>query len=406
MMMMDEQLNHAPCGYLTMSEQGIILSINQTLLKAIDYTADQLIGQNFNFILSVPARIFYHLYFFPLMDAKGLVDEMYITLEDKHGVEIPFLINAIKKNRDTTTSFECVLIPIRQRSEYENELLLAKKDAESALLAMNKVNEELQIALKRLKMKRDILLQLNEQNQKYKTETEKELELARKIQETLLSDPISNEYLEIEAYYKACKDLSGDIYGFYQIDQHQYGIILLDVMGHGLSSALITMSLHSLFHRLISRGVHANIVMKELDNHLHTLFLQNEEAHHYCTAIYLLINTEKQEIEYINAGHPPALWQDCNGEQMELYASGPPLGTFEGIQYKTNTFTYTKGGRLLLYTDGVADPLGSNHLYSLLAENPSADLSNIKERIIESLLHEENIYHKNDDQCFILVDLK
>jgi phosphoserine phosphatase RsbU/P len=166
------------------------------------------------------------------------------------------------------------------------------------------------------------------------------------------------------------------------------------------------MSLHSLFHRLISRGVHANIVMKELDNHLHTLFLQNEEAHHYCTAIYLLINTHKQEIEYINAGHPPALWQDCNGEQMELYASGPPLGTFEGIQFKTKTFTYTKGGRLLLYTDGVADPLGSNHLYSLLAENPSANLTDIKERIIESLLHEENIYHKNDDQCFILVDLK
>jgi phosphoserine phosphatase RsbU/P len=403
---MDEQLNHAPCGYLTMSEQGNILSINQTLLKALDHNVDQLIGQNFNLILSVPARIFYQLYFFPLMHAKGLVEEMYITLEAKNGEEIPFLINAVKTNRNNRTLFECALIPIPQRSEYENELLMAKKDAESALIAMNKVNEELEIALKRLKMKRDLLLQLNEQNQKFKIETENELELARKIQETLLSDPISNEHLEIEAYYKACKNLSGDIYGFYQIDQHQYGIILLDVMGHGLSSALITMSLHSLFHRLISRGVHANIIMKELDNHLHTLFLQNEEAHHYCTAIYLLVNTQKHEIEYINAGHPPALWQDCNGEQMELFATAPPLGTFEGIQYKTNTFTYTKGGRLLLYTDGVADPLGSNHLYSLLAENPSADLYNIKERIIESLLHEENIYHKNDDQCFILVNLK
>jgi phosphoserine phosphatase RsbU/P len=403
---MDEQLNHAPCGYLTMSEQGNILSINQTLLKALDHNVDQLIGQNFNLILSVPARIFYQLYFFPLMNAKGLVEEMYITLEAKNGEEIPFLINAVKTSRNNRTLFECALIPIPQRSEYENELLMAKKDAESALLAMNKVNEELEIALKRLKMKRDILLQLNQQNQKYKMETENELELARKIQETLLSDPISNEHLEIEAYYKACKNLSGDIYGFYQIDQHQYGIILLDVMGHGLSSALITMSLHSLFHRLISRGVRANIVMKELDNHLHTLFLQNEEAHHYCTAIYLLVNTQKHEIEYINAGHPPALWQDCNGKQMELFATAPPLGTFEGIQYQTNTFTYSKGGRLLLYTDGVADPLGSNHLYSLLAENPSADLSNIKERIIESLLHEENIYHKNDDQCFILVNLK
>lgn len=403
---MDEQLNHAPCGFLTMSEQGIILSINQTLLKALDYNVDQLIGQHINTILTISARLFYQLYFFPLIKVKGHFEEMYISLKSKNGVEIPILLNAVKRSQKNQSVFECVIIQIHQRNEYENELLMAKKEAETALEAMNKANEALEIALKRLQAKQHLLLQLNEQNQKYKIETEKELELARKIQETSLSDPINNESIQIEAYYKASSKLSGDIYGFYKIDHHRYGIILLDVMGHGISSALITMSLQSLFHRLISVGVKAEVVMKELDKHLHRLFQQNEDARHYCTAIYLLIDTKKQEIEYVNAGHPPALWQDPNGEQHELYATNPPIGMFEGKQYITNSFTYTKGGRLLLYTDGVTDPLGSSHLYQLLGQDPSMPLYELKDSIMESLLHKENFYHKIDDQCFILVDLK
>jgi phosphoserine phosphatase RsbU/P len=217
---MDEQLNHAPCGFLTMSEQGIILSINQTLLKALDYNVDQLIGQHINTLLTVSSRLFYQLYFFPLIKVKGHVEEMYISLESQKGEEIPVLLNAVQRSRNNQTVFECVLIRMQQRNEYENELLMAKKEAENALEAMNKANEELEITLKRLHAKQHLLLQLNEQNQKYKMETEKELELARKIQETSLSDPINNESLQIEAYYKASSKLSGDLYGFYQIDKH------------------------------------------------------------------------------------------------------------------------------------------------------------------------------------------
>src|SRR5207237_656495 len=125
-------------------------------------------------------------------------------------------------------------------------------------------NADLEIALKTLKTKQEELLELNKQNQKYKIDTKRELELARKIQEISLSDPITNEHIQMETFYKASRDLSGDIYGIYQIDQHRYGIMILDVMGHGISSALITMSLHSLFQRLISKGFTADIVMNEL----------------------------------------------------------------------------------------------------------------------------------------------
>ena len=402
---MDEQLDHAPCGFLTLSEDGIILSINHTLLKILDYTQIPLKGQHVNSILTVPARLFFQFYFFPLIKLEQQVEEMYISLMSSNGEEIPVLINALQKRWKETTVLECILIPMRKRNEYENELLLAKKETEAALKAMDQANAKLEAILKKQEMQKEELLELNKQNQNYKIETKKELELAKIIQETSLTKPINNEKVEMEVFYNASSELSGDIYGIYQIDQHHYGIILLDVMGHGISSALITMTLHSLFQRLISAGVAVDIVMKELDHHLHTLFQNNEEARHYSTAILLSIDTDRQIIEYINAGHPPALWQDTDGKQSELSSTAPPLGMFEGIEFKTNTFTFRKGGRLLLYTDGV-DPLASNHLAPLLKETISLPLLELKDKVLQSLNHEKNVYQKSDDESFILIDLK
>ncbi|WP_088104558.1 SpoIIE family protein phosphatase [Halalkalibacter urbisdiaboli] len=402
---MDEQLNFAPCGYLTLSEDGTLLTMNDTLLKVIGYKLAHIKGNHINTILTVPAQLFYQLYFVPLLKMEQQVEEMQLSLKSSAEEEIPVMINAILRERKEQSIIECIVIPIRKRSEYENELLIAKKEAEAALMAKHKANAKLEVTFKDLKEKQKELLELNKQNQKYKIDTEKELELARKIQETSLTDPIINDQIHIESFYKASRELSGDIYGFYQIDEHRYGIIILDVMGHGISSALITMSLHSLFQKLVSKGVKTEIVMKELDNHLHGLFQNNEEARHYCTAIYLLIDTAQQKIDYINAGHPPALWQDPDGNQHEIRSTTLPIGTFEGITFKTKSFTYKRGSRLLLYTDGVTDPLGSNHLCALLSENQFSPIADLKESIIQSLNDNENFYHKSDDQCFILVNL-
>lgn len=401
---MDEQFNHAPGGFMSLSEDGVVLSINQTLLEVLGYSFSQVAGQHIDLILTKSARLFYQLYFVPLVHIGKKVEEFYISLESKNGKEIPVLLNAHIKIRNSQKVIDCLLIPIRKRNEYENALLETKKELEAALSAKQKAFSELEIALKSLEEKQQKLIELNNQNQKFKTDTKKELELARKIQETPLTDYIRNEFIHIEAYYKASHDLSGDIYGIYQIDQHRYGIIILDVMGHGISSALITMSLQSLFQRLISKDGNPQTVVKELDHYLHNLFQNNEESMYYCTAIYLLVDTEEQKIDFINAGHPPAFLQDSSGIQ-ELNSAFPPIGTFEGIQFKTKTVPYTKGSRLLLYTDGVTDPFGFNHLKPLLSDNQKTPLPVLKEKIVQSIDSTEFAYHESDDQCFLLIDL-
>ncbi len=403
---MDEQLNHAPCGFLTLSKDGMILSTNQTLLQVLDYESSQLIDQHINTILTNSARVFFQLYFFPLVNVNHQVEEMYLSFVSKSGEEMPVLINASLNDHEKKQVITCIIVPMRKRSEYENQLLIAKKVAEDALKEKDKANLKLEVALKNLEANQEELLEVNKQNQKYNLDTSRELQLAKKIQERSLTKAICNQSLHIESYYKASSGLSGDIYGFYKVNEHQYGIILLDVMGHGISSALITMSLQSLFHRLISTGVAAEMVMKELDNHLHTLFNSNDSTWHYCTAIYLFIDTASHTIEYINAGHPPLVYQERDGKQLELYASSPPIGTFEDIQFKTNTLTYKKDARIVLYTDGVSESLEPNRIGSMLLQHSDLSLKQFKEKILQTLDEKKDTTFKKDDQCFILVDLK
>lgn len=399
---MNTQLNRLPAGFITLSKDCEIMSINHTLLKLLSYDSDQLVGKSVHTILSKTTRPFFQLIFYPLITEKKEAEEINLDLMSKSGEEVPVLLYA---SMETSGEITCVTVPINKRNAYEDQLLMDKKGAEDSLEEKKKDNSQLKLALNKLEEKQEELLKANKQNLKYKIDTQRELELAKKIQETSLTDPIDNEQVQIESYYNASSELSGDIYGFYQVNEHQYGVILLDVMGHGISSALITMSLESLFQRLISKGFATDLVMKELDDHLHALFSNNEDAWHYCTAIYLFIDTKKQTIEYINAGHPPAFYQDNNGNQKELHSSTPPLGSFEGIDFNTTMFTYSKGARILLYTDGVSEPLDGGKLHSLFEESTAIPLLPFKGTLIDAL-NEGNDYYKNDDQCFILIDLK
>ncbi|MCO4853035.1 SpoIIE family protein phosphatase [Bacillus vallismortis] len=404
---MDKQLNDAPCGFLTLSEEGSIIAVNRTLLNILNYEQEQVIGQHMDTILTVSAQLFCQLYLVPLLKLEHHIEEMYISLKTRDGEEIPVLVNAVVRADREATVTECVLIPMRKRNEYENELLMARNAAQEALLAKQKANAELEIALEALKAKQEELLEINKQNQQFKLNTKRELELARKIQEYSLTEPIINGQIQIDSYYKASSELSGDLYGFYQIDEHRYGIIILDVMGHGISSALITMSLHPLFQRQISQGLNPVKVMKELDRHLHSLFQNDEEARHYCTAIYLEVDTARQRIDYVNAGHPPALWQSSSGSQHSLPATAPPIGMFEDAVFQSKSLSYTEGGgRLLLYTDGVMDPTASCYLFDLLKDYPDLPISDLKKQILTSLHDHKDAHHISDDECFILVDLK
>lgn len=131
-----------------------------------------------------------------------------------------------------------------------------------------------------------------------------ELDLAKQVQSSVLSQPIHRDELSISASYHPSFELAGDLYSWYRLDDHRYGIILLDMMGHGISSSLVCMFISSVMQDTITRFVAPEMVIAELNRYMSQLNKKNSSVSYYFTAIYLVIDTHNKTIEYVNAGHP------------------------------------------------------------------------------------------------------
>lgn len=129
---MDEQLNHAPCGYITFGDDGRIIACNTTLAQLLGYEPDELVGRHFELILGVGGKIFYQTHFFPILKLKGEVEEVYLSLRTREGTDVPVLANAVRREQDGAAVNACVVMRMLQRSQFEDELIHARKIAEAA----------------------------------------------------------------------------------------------------------------------------------------------------------------------------------------------------------------------------------------------------------------------------------
>jgi len=229
-----------------------------------------------------------------------------------------------------------------------------------------------------------------------------ELALARRLQRSVLAPPITSPSLAVEAAFIPSDGLSGDMYYWCQIDEDRYGILLIDVMGHGLAASLVSMALRSLMHGLITRVTDPAEVMRELNGHM-ILFQPN-----YLTALYVVIDTRRQTMEWANAGHPPGLLHEGPGPVGMLERTSVPLGLTADLKVEKRTRSYSQPARLLLYTDGLAeDPgqsvkVGIEHLKSCLQLYQKQDNGAF---IAVTLLERRKILAAPDDICLIAVTL-
>lgn len=235
-----------------------------------------------------------------------------------------------------------------------------------------------------------------------------ELDLAKQVQRSVLSQPVDDRNIEIRADYYPSSELAGDMYSWYKIDEHRYGIILLDTMGHGISSSLVCMFISSVLQDTITDLVDPERVIQELNRYMSQLDNQDYYVHYYFTAIYMVVDTKNRTVEYVNAGHPPAVFFH-DGDRMELMDQGCcAVGFFEKIDIKKATITYEKDAHIFLFTDGLIEVLeedgeeGSDLLIKKLAECKSSGC----EDMVMTLVPEDKRKDQEDDMCLVVVRTK
>ncbi|GIP40046.1 transcriptional regulator [Paenibacillus sp. J31TS4] len=237
-----------------------------------------------------------------------------------------------------------------------------------------------------------------------------ELDLARQVQRSVLSQPVDNASISICANYYPSSELAGDMYSWYQIDEHRYGVILLDTMGHGISSSLVCMFISSALQDTITALVDPELVMQELNRYMSQLYNKEHFMHYYFTAIYLVIDTREKTIEYVNAGHPPAVAYLDDGEVQMLDKGCCAIGFFEKIEIQKETIRYRDSARLFLYTDGLAEAMveekdeieGMGRLVEVLADFRDEMCTDVVERIVP----EERRRNQQDDMCLVMLHTK
>ena len=190
------------------------------------------------------------------------------------------------------------------------------------------------------------------ENEKKQLVLKKEREIAGEVQKKLF--PVNKE---IEKYVFAkntpAKDVSGDYYDYYKVNDNEFFFTLADVSGKGIKAGILMANAASVFRSLAKMNSSLSKTAMYINNQVKDASYQSM----FITAVIGKINIEKKEMEYVNLGHEPMMVLDQTFNFKYLDATLPPLGMMivkNEAHFKTTTIDITDK-TILIYTDGLTE---------------------------------------------------
>jgi phosphoserine phosphatase RsbU/P len=182
-----------------------------------------------------------------------------------------------------------------------------------------------------------------------------DLDAARAIQQSLLPQAMpSIPGYSVASRSRACYSVGGDYLDVVTEPDGSHLMVVADVAGKGLASALVCTAFRSAFRAL----AHQSLTLRELAGRLSQQHWDegSEARRRYVTAIFLRLDAASGEMELVNAGHNPAFLVTPGESPVRLVAaSGTPLGMLPGARYAVERVPIAPGARILLYTDGLTE---------------------------------------------------
>ena len=244
-------------------------------------------------------------------------------------------------------------------------------------------------------------------------EINNELEMARQIQLSILPRETPKiQGLDIVARYLPMTSVAGDFYDFIVVDDKHVGILMADVSGHGLPSALIASMLQV---ALTAQTGHASDPARVLSGLNRALCGKFE--HNFVTAAYVYVDMEKKQMTYAGAGHPPLLfWSKSAGKVSEVLENGLVLGMFGEATYASLQLPIEEGDRGVLYTDGIVEAknpaeeeFGTARFTKFMEDNKGLAVDMFAEAVLDELSRwseQPRGQGQQDDISILTFDLK
>jgi serine phosphatase RsbU (regulator of sigma subunit) len=228
---------------------------------------------------------------------------------------------------------------------------------------------------------------------------ESDLASARQVQISLMPQQMPEiPGYDIAARSLTCYEVGGDYHDIVPLPSGETVIVVGDVAGKGLTSALVGTSFRSAFRAM----VHSNLSLFDIATQMNLLhYNEGQEARRrYVTAILLRLNPVRNDVEVVNAGHNPAFLVTPDGTLTKIKASGTPIGMLPFSSYVPQIFRLDPGSRLLVYTDGMTEVFRGQEEFGeprlleafLSCTEPTA------ERTLSSLWHTLEAFSDGQDQ--------
>ena len=266
------------------------------------------------------------------------------------------------------------------------------------------VNNELKsLAGSLLEMEEDLnlyrkqLVEVTSQKERFETE----MKLGHDIQDSMIPKNFeeynNGEKCEIWGMMEPAREVAGDFYDFFKIDDDNIGFVIGDVSGKGITASLIMVKAMTLIQDYAIHFEDLSDVFYEVNN----LLCEGNVENLFVTCWLGKINFKTKKLSYVNAGHnPPLIKQNENFEYYNINP-GVVLAAMEDMPYETNELQLKSGDAIILYTDGITeanynynDFYGEERLKDILNKHKNDDL----EKIITSVKKDIDDFCENQEQ--------
>lgn len=191
-----------------------------------------------------------------------------------------------------------------------------------------------------------------------------ELSVAFRIQSDILpavfpAFPDRKDF-DIYASMAPAREVGGDFYDFFLIDESRLGLVIADVSGKGVPAALFMMIARTLIRNHVQSGEEPADALTAVNEQL----CENNKENMFVTAWLGVLDLSSGQLKFANAGHNPPLFKHGDGEYEYMRVrAGLVLAGMEGILYRQSSVQLSRGDRIFLYTDGVTEAESQNHIF-------------------------------------------
>lgn len=263
---------------------------------------------------------------------------------------------------------------------------------------------------------------IEQELQRRTDEMETDFRMARQIQEVFFSRayPVFPHGVSAEAsalrfahLYLPAASLGGDFFDIIQLSDTRCGMLVCDVMGHGVRAGLLTALIRGTVEEIGLRGQDPAHVLGEINRSLIPIVQQTGQPV-FATAFFAVIDLAAQTLTYANAGHPPPLVLRANDGSMlplTLRNPEPAAGLIERFQYSQHECAFYPGDKLLGYTDGLFEAVnstgamfGEEKLRELIQQSAGKTCRELIDQLVSEVVAFTGRKDFEDDVCVLAVE--